>query len=348
MDENGKRFRVRVRGDSPLPDDNDHDEQHRQQQASTAAKKSHHETFAVRGGFKAEYDLVGESINTQPAKPVRWSADEADSISALLVTVRPGSATNPIPRLRLRPLPDHPALQHPQPRRSSATSLGLSTSPTQSRSNSPVSPEARTGSPSCSIPEPAPPPPLIPLRQTSPPPLTTSPPPLLSPPSTDTADAASDASSEAAEDREDEEPQTSPLMASTPRYFFGSVKSPIWALQAGAEEGLEGITKSPPDLRIPSATLSEDPDEVEKVEREKEDEEEEEEEDTVVPPGFTSVIGTSRGLGIPIVAIQPATPEGLLKYGGAGREIGEGDGLLLDDGGAFGDDGYSESVLSSS
>lgn len=133
-------------------------------------------------------------------------------------------------------------------------------------------------------------------------------------------------------------------MASTPRYFFSSVKSPIWALQAGAEEGLEGLThhrsSSPPDLKIPSATLTEEPESVE------DEDEEEEEEDVVVPPGFTSVIGTSKALGIPIVAIQPATPEGLLKHGGAGKEIGEEEGLMLDGMGA--DDGLEEISMSSS
>lgn len=105
----------------------------------------------------------------------------------------------------------------------------------------------------------------------------------------------------------------------------------MWALQAGAEEGLEGLTKSPPGLRIPSATLSEEPESIE-------DEDEDEEEDVVVPPGFTSVIGTSKSMGIPIVAIQPATPEGLLKSGGAGREIGDGEALMLDGMGPAGEE----------
>ena len=133
-------------------------------------------------------------------------------------------------------------------------------------------------------------------------------------------------------------------MASTPRYFFSSVKSPIWALQAGAEEGLEGLTHSPPGLSIPSATLSKEPETLEE-----EEEDDDDEEDDVVPPGFTSVIGTSKALGIPIVAIQPATPEGLLKSGGAGKEIGEGEALMLDGMGPAGvDDGLEEISMSSS
>lgn len=243
-------------------------------------------------------------------------------------------------------------MRQPAPQRSSSfpTSNASSPSPPSSRAASPA--PSRPGSPDLnSTPmltgssSPAAPSHLLSLI----PPL-----PLPTSPSFRDYDAASSAASElssvdddgAGEGDEsfsgkgDPAEASEPLMASTPRYFFNSVKSPIWALQAGAGEGLGGITKgkgratmngesaaeggsggSPPALNLPDAALEGAEASMDVLKLEDEDEDEDEE-DEVLPPGFSPALGMSPGRLIPMLAIQPSTPEGAFSYrNGGGKDV---------------------------
>jgi len=112
-------------------------------------------------------------------------------------------------------------------------------------------------------------------------------------------------------------------------------REPLWLLTRGAEEGMArikgpSISLSPADTQVPSSglaglSLDRSPEVASEADEDDDDDDDEGEEEAVVPPGYTSALGVNPSLGIPILSIQPATPEGLLKTGGGGREIRDDD-----------------------
>lgn len=131
-------------------------------------------------------------------------------------------------------------------------------------------------------------------------------------------------------------PPIEPLMASTSEVIPARpAKEPLWILQQGAEEGMARIKG--PSISF-SAAADEDATSASVTamalsERARDDDTDDDDEDdvlddgddVVVPPGYTSALGLNPSLGIPILSIQPATPEGLLKTGGGGRALRDDD-----------------------
>lgn len=108
-------------------------------------------------------------------------------------------------------------------------------------------------------------------------------------------------------------------------------REPLWLLTRGAEEGMARIKgpsislSSPPNSGLAGLSLNRRTEEASEADDDEEDEDDDGGEEAVVPPGYTSALGINPSLGIPILSIQPATPEGLLKTGGGGREIRDDD-----------------------
>lgn len=126
-------------------------------------------------------------------------------------------------------------------------------------------------------------------------------------------------------------------MASTSAIIVprGPQKDPLWSLTEGAEEGLAKVKRPSPPAPSTTPTVTTSMIGLTLVEPpEEEDDDEDEDEEVVVPPGFTPALGLNPSLGIPVLSIQPATPEGLLKTGGGGREIKDDEMFELDGGGS--------------
>lgn len=289
----------------------------------------------------AEYEIGGRSSIVFPERIQKPDVD----ISYLCS----GSTHDPRPRLRLVPLPSSQSI--PQSRRLSDSSSPPRSS--SSRDNSPSQPEfPAINQPDASlnhILNPS----TITLQPPAPAPQSNT---YLSPNHRthhrSTLDRSDDESSSVAADDHDhasdsDAPDAEPLMASTPRYYFNSAQSPIWALQSGAEEGFHGLEqRSPSPNATPTLAAMSNPapppleSSEEPVEVQEDTEDDDEEEDVVVPPGFTPVLSLTPQRALPLVAIQPSTPEGLLKAGGAGRPVDDADLLTLDGGSRFEDGDY--------
>jgi hypothetical protein len=349
-DDTGKRFRVRVKGEGGGGDESSATassagdlepsrigRSKEERRRSSHGDRHQHERIAVKGGFMAEYEIGGKFCRGLLTTSFEWLAEVTRLISLSIA----GSTHDPRPRLRLVPLPSNQSI--PQSRR-----LSSSSSPRSSRDNSPSRPlppptiDSALSSPPLTDSPTSPPKSSIPLA----PPVDAHSSPLNPYANHQSTERSDDESSAAVDDdvpNESDTPDAEPLMASTPRYYFHSAKSPIWALQSGAEEGFEGLHQPLSPNATPTLAATSNPtppplafDEPEQMT--------DDEEDELVPPGFTPVLGLTPKRALPLVAIQPATPEGLLKSGGAGRAVEEADLLTLDGGSSF-DDGDALSVI---
>ncbi|CDZ97748.1 ring finger protein [Phaffia rhodozyma] len=357
LDDTGKRFRVKVRGEGVSPGESEEDDFAVGQEEAEAElahkrirtrneRKVRRESVAVRGGFMAEYEIGGSTNHPIPRLRLVPLHNSATSIRRKSLDSSLDTSHSPSPSSLPRILDSSPAPMHWSP---SSIHHALPTDD-DSRPSNAQSPQA---SPSLSSSSPVPSnldaqfaQPVFNRR--------------LAQIHLDDWDVQSEATSEISSNDPtpgvDDGPRE-PLMASTPRDLGRTVvQSPIWALREGSEQGFldagirrgtsRGDKKSTETANVASssssssssATLTKEDDGICEADNEEDEENEEDDEDgdgsEVVPPGFTSVIGSSPGLCVPLLAIQPATPEGMLKYGGAGKPVEDEDSFELDGGGA--------------